>query len=85
MGIIKKQQATVWYSPSRGKRYLTKRAAISAEATALIYKRHPIEPPEHGGFPGCYSGYDIKYDEPYRYSILHRRVKRLISKSIKGE
>lgn len=40
---ISTQTATVYYSPSAKRRYLTKRGAIAAEARAMIAKKYPTE------------------------------------------
>jgi len=41
--LIVEQQATVYLAPTKGRRYLTKRAAIHNEARARIFKVYPIE------------------------------------------
>lgn len=76
--MIEQQTATVWYAPTRRRRYLSKNGAIKGEATALILKKHPIEPSDHD----TGEGFDIRYHEPERFEKMHRRMCRLISKYI---
>lgn len=76
---IEKQTATVWYAPTRGRRYLSRSGAIKGEAYALIIKKHPPEPPDYDtGYPG----YHIKYQDPDRFEKMHRRMCKLIRKSL---
>lgn len=78
MQAIEKQQATVWYAPTRRRRYLSRAGAIKGEATALILKRYPVEPYEYD----TGAGFDIRYHEPERFEKMHRRVCRIIEKAI---
>jgi len=75
--MIKKVKAKTYYAPTRGRRYLTLRGAISAEAGAIIKARHPTEPSyeEYGRIilPGFHWRYDIG-----RSDVLHRRLCRII-------
>lgn len=72
--MIQKQIATVWYAPTRGRRYFSKTAAISAEATALILKKYPLEPYEEDtGY-----SYDIRVDDPDHFNKLHNRLCRIL-------
>lgn len=76
--MIIKQQATVWYAPTRKRRYFSKDSAISGEASAIIFKRYPIEPFEREtGY-----GYDIRVSEPERFEKMHRRLCRLIKTNL---
>lgn len=75
--MIQIQTAKVFYSPAAGRRFFTKKAAISAEATCLILKKYPPEPFEHDNGAGC----DIRYDDPDRYEKLHKRLCRLIKRA----
>jgi hypothetical protein len=45
--MIEIQTATVYFAPTRGRRYLSKDAAITAEAKALIKRRYPTEHSEY--------------------------------------
>lgn len=87
MGIVEKQTATVYYAPTRGRRYFSKQAAKHAEAVAMIYKKHPPEPPEydHETCRLIDPGWSIKYDEPDRYGTMVRRLTRLLKTTPTGE
>lgn len=78
--MIKQQQATVWLAPTKGRRYFSRKAAIKAEARALIYVKHPVEEGcPRDGFCDCGDrGYMIEHDEPERYAKMHRRMSRLL-------
>ena len=68
---------TVWYAPTPRRRYLTKRAAIAAEARALITARHPKERQELDGFGRiAYPGWNWR--ELPRADVLYRRVVRVV-------
>lgn len=77
-GIVK-QVVTVYYAPTRGRRYFIKSAAIKNEAIAIILKKYPIE---HFEFDTGHS-YDIRYDEPDRFermlSLLSYKIKRSLN------
>lgn len=70
----------VWFSPARGRHFLTRRAAIRAEAHAKIIERYPPERPDYENGFLTYPGYHIKHDEPERYNTMLRRLMRLIDK-----
>lgn len=70
----------VWFSPARGRHFLTRRAAIRAEAHAKIFDRYPYERPDYENGFLTYPGYSIQHDEPERYQKLLRRMMRLIDK-----
>lgn len=78
--MIKQQITTVWHAPTRGRRYFSKRAAINAEAKAIIYAKYPPEPYESD----TGHGFNIDIDEPERYEIMHRRMCLKLEKSIMG-
>ncbi|QTZ83134.1 hypothetical protein [Salmonella phage vB_SalP_ABTNLsp11242] len=71
----------VWFSPSRGRHFLTRRAAVRAEAHAKILAKYPIEKTyyENGGL--CDPGYSIQFDEPERYKKMLRRMMKIIDKN----
>lgn len=74
---IRSQNATVYFSPTAKRRFLTKGAAIAAEARALISNKHPAEPAEHDDSGGLiYSGFHWR--ELPRSEVLYRRVVRLV-------
>ncbi len=80
--MITSTTTTVWHSSAKGRRYLTRRAAVEAEVRTIIYKLYPPEKPEFDNIGMTYPGYDIKYDDPDRYTKLFRRIKRLVERSI---
>jgi len=71
--------ATVWLAPTARRRYLTKRAAITAEARALIKKKHPTERAEYEQGRMIYSGWH--WTSLPRADVLFRRVCRLVGKA----
>lgn len=79
---IKIQTAKVYFSPTKNRRYLSRLAAIKAEAKAIIFARYPSERPEHIEGRMTYPGYSIAYDEPERYQKMLRRMCRIVAKHI---
>lgn len=71
----------VWFSPARGRHFLTRRAAIRAEAHAKIFDRYPYERPDYDNGFLTFPGYSIQHDEPERYQKMLRRMMRIIDKS----
>ncbi len=82
--VVKQMTATVWFSPVKGRRYLSKSAAIRAETRAKIFDRYPIESAEYDSVGMTYPGWSIEVDEPERYSKMYRRLRRLVAKSIEA-
>ncbi|BCU55118.1 hypothetical protein ENKO_17120 [Enterobacter kobei] len=78
--MITVEMRKVYFSPSRGRHFLTRRAAIRAEAHAKIVERHPYERPDYDNGFLTYPGYSIKHDEPERYQKILRRMMRIIDK-----
>ena len=71
---------TVWVAPTARRRYLTKRAAIHAEARALIKKRHPTERSHADNF-GRIEDPGWHWSTLPRADVLFRRVCRLVGKA----
>jgi hypothetical protein len=69
--------ATVWLAPTKGRRYLTKRAAIHAEARALIEAKHPTER-SHTDNYGRIEDPGWHWTALPRADVLLRRVRRLV-------
>ncbi|WP_261412066.1 hypothetical protein [Serratia quinivorans] len=82
--MIKQMTATVWFSPAKGRRYLSKNAAIHAETKAKIFARYPSESPDYHNGHLTYQGWNIADDEPERYRKIYRRLRRLVAKSIEA-
>ncbi|MEE9395293.1 MAG: hypothetical protein V3W41_22605 [Planctomycetota bacterium] len=83
MTVIKVETAKVYRAPTAGRRYLTKRAAIHNEATAMILKEWPIEDegPDYNEwgretYPGDY--FDIRHNEPEAFQIMHDSLVSMI-------
>ncbi|TBL50552.1 hypothetical protein EYY98_08920 [Obesumbacterium proteus] len=71
----------VWFSPERGRSFLTRRAAIRAEAKAKILKRYPTEKPEYDENGFCYyPGFHFPSDEAEKYQKMLRRLTRIVEK-----
>mgnify|MGYP003454952329 CR=1 FL=1 len=68
----------VYRSTAAGRTYITRRAAIHAEARALIVKKHP---PEQAEWDVGYSGWS--WEELPRAHVLWRRVVRLVKQAMK--
>lgn len=66
--------ATVYRASTKGRRYLSKQAAIKAEARAIIMRKHPTERYENDtGYPGFH------WRGLPRSHVLLRRVMRLVA------
>lgn len=77
-------QRTVYRAPTAGRSYLTKRAAIYAEAKALIQERHPTERPESDENGRQYFSGWYWRDLP-RSEVLLRRVMRLVKRAMEPQ
>jgi hypothetical protein len=75
MSGIEKQTATVYYAPTRGRRYFRLANAARAEAGAVILKKHPVETYLDVSDGDC--GFDIRYDNPVYYDRMHRKLSYL--------
>lgn len=80
---IKTLQAQVYYAPTAGKRYFTKRAAINKEARAIIKKYFPDE----RGCPGgacSYGdpGWTMEVDQPERWARYYRLLTAALKKTM---
>jgi hypothetical protein len=82
--MITKTTETVYYAPTKGRRYFSRAAAIRAEARAIIEKHVPSEPPcrctpDRCGMCGD-RGWRLEDDQPER----HTRYMRMITKALKA-
>lgn len=73
--MIEKQQATVYYAPTRGRRYFTRSAAINAEARAIIKKHYPDQPSDPDD-----PGWSMERDETMQFASNLDRLVRALSK-----
>lgn len=77
--MIEERIAKVYFSPSAGRRYFTKRAALMAEATARIEKKYPTEKAEYDHIGCTYGGFH--WTAIPRHDVLFRRYFRLIKRA----
>lgn len=75
--MIETTTRKVYRSTAAGRAFLTKRAAIHAEAVALIKRKHPTER-EHVGDFGMIEDPGWHWTSLPRQHVLLRRLKRLI-------
>lgn len=75
--MIEKRQATVYYSPTAKRRYLTLGSACKGEATAIIKKKYPTIDFERDTGAGFY------WKELPRSDVLHRRLTKLVKNKYK--
>lgn len=80
MAQIQQITRIVYLAPTAGRTYLTKRAAINAEARALIKEKHPTEETIHDYESGHYEP-GFHWSELPRSDVLLRRVCRLVKQS----
>lgn len=74
--MIAKETAVVYRGG--GRRYLTKKAAIKAEAIAIIKRKHPTERSTDHGPMGIEPGWH--WSDLSRADVLLRRIERLVAK-----
>lgn len=80
--MIERQQTIVYYSTTKGKRFLTKAGAINAEARAII-KKHIPDDPGGGWYGGGDSmdydpGWSLELDQPERFKRYFDKLKRAL-------
>ena len=74
---IKEVTRTVYFSPSKGRHYLTKKSAFRAEASACLDAKFPPEETEFDAIGRVtYPGYNWRNEK--RADVLLRRVIRLL-------
>ncbi|AYW41564.1 hypothetical protein [Pseudomonas aeruginosa] len=67
---IQTKAATIYFAPTARKSFITKRAAINAEARAIINKHFPIE---RGCSCGCGDpGWRLEEANPERFARYYR-------------
>ncbi|QKJ17330.1 hypothetical protein [Yersinia kristensenii] len=80
--MVTAETTKVWRSPTKGRRYLTRKGAIHAEAKAKIMQRYPVEKCEYSDIGYMtYPGYHFPSSEPERYEKMLRRLKRIIDEA----
>lgn len=86
---VEAKTATVYYAPTKGRRYLSKAAAVRAEARAIIEKHFPSERGCSGvcagcTYPGCGDpGWRLEEAEPERYMRHYKNLRRALMKRLK--
>lgn len=84
MGVEKKTRE-VYYSPRRGRHFMTKIGAARAEANARMYRAFPSEEPEYEDYGRCtYPGWDFT-KEPRLVAVRDRLVDRYLRQLSGGE
>lgn len=71
---------TVYFVPAKGRHYMTKPAAVSAVAKALIEARHPTE--KDYTEPDGYTHGGWHWTSLPRSDVLFRRVRRMVRKAM---
>lgn len=84
MSGVKPIDSTVWLAPTARRRYLTKRAAIHAEARARIQAKYPSERSHSDEF-GRIEDPGFHWSSLPRSDVLLRRVCRLVRAAITEE
>lgn len=80
MAAIRIERAKVYVAPSRGRRFLTARAAARAEAAAVMVGRYPTE---RGDERDGYSSWHWSSDE--RLVRVHARLTRMLLKKLRQD
>ena len=83
MAEIERQTRTVFYAPTKGKRFMTLKGAAMAEAGALIARKYPTESPEYHEGRMTYSGFHYTTDERL-VRVRQRLAKRIERAALKG-
>uniref|UniRef100_UPI003341C3B3 hypothetical protein n=1 Tax=Castellaniella defragrans TaxID=75697 RepID=UPI003341C3B3 len=84
MAAIQTKPATAYYAPTKGRRYLTARAAAYGEAAAQLENKHPSEATEYDDFGRItYPGYSWREDE--RFVRVRQRYARLLLRALHKE
>lgn len=82
--MIGSLRMTIYYSTRAGRRFLIKRAAIAAEARAIIEAKYPREKSYFDG-----NGYETEegwhWRQLERSDVLYRRLCRLIKNTLKEQ
>ena len=74
---VEKRTREVFYAPTAGRHFFTKKAAIRAEAIAMVSAENPKEKAEHDDdFGRCtYPGYQLPDDE--FWPLVHEKITEL--------
>jgi len=87
--VIEVRVRKTYFAPTKGRSYLTKKAAIHNEAKAIIYKRFPPvhESDEYEGSTCIYAGehIDVRDDSSEWFWRRHAQLSRALKNKGKGE
>ena len=73
---------TVYRAPTKGRSYLTPRAAAKAEAAAILREKYPTEKPDYEDGRMEYPGYHWS-DDP-KLVAIHKRLVRFLLHRLKA-
>lgn len=82
MSSILSSQRTVYRAPTKGRAYLTLRAAAKAEADSMIVRKYPTEKPEYENGMCYYGGYHWSSEE--RLLRVHKRLVRHLLRAFRA-
>ena len=72
---------TLYRAPTKGRRYLTARAAANAEARAQLDSKYPYEHPEYEQGHMIFNGWHWSTDQ--KLVAAHKRLSRLLLKALR--
>lgn len=81
MAAIELIARPVYHSPTKGRSYLTARAAAKNEADALLCKKYPSESAEYENGMCYYPGWHWSADE--QMQKVHARLSRMLLKQFR--
>lgn len=80
MAKIEKRTQTVFYAPTKGKRFMTLKGAAMAEAGAIIASKYPTESPEYEDYGRMtYAGFHWASDD--RLVRVRKRLAKRIARA----
>lgn len=77
MSALQTSTVRVYYAPTKGRRYLTERAAANAEAVAMIEKKYPSERAEYDNGQMYDPGWNWALDE-HLVKVQKRLARRIL-------
>lgn len=81
MAEIQALQRTVYRAPTRGREFLTPRAAAEAEAAAMMRRKYPNEAAEYENGMCHFPGWNWRLEPTHEKT--HARLSRLILRSLR--
>lgn len=72
---------TLYMAPTKGRRYLTARAAANAEARAQLNSKYPYEQPEYEQGHMIFNGWHWSADP--KLVAAHKRLSRMLLKALR--